>query len=73
VGRPQLPLADGGEHAVDAATFLLSAFTLAQVRPLANAPRAAEGGVLRSVDAGLAMVWRDTALRTCCTGAWWPS
>jgi MFS family permease len=55
----------GLAFAVDAATFLLSAFTLAQVRPLANAPRAAEGGVLRSVGAGLAMVWRDTALRTC--------
>jgi MFS family permease len=55
----------GLAFAVDAATFLLSAFTLSQVRPLAGAPRAAEGGVLLSLGAGLAMVWRDTALRTC--------
>jgi MFS family permease len=55
----------GLAFAVDCATFVLSAFTLARVRPLADVPRAAEGNVLRSVGAGLAMVWHDAALRTC--------
>ena len=55
----------GLAFAVDCATFVLSAFTLAQVRPAPGAPRADEPGVLRSVGAGLAMVWRDVALRTC--------
>lgn len=55
----------GLAFAVDCATFVLSALTLARVRPRGDAPRAAEGGVLRCVGAGLSMVWRDTALRTC--------
>jgi MFS family permease len=55
----------GLAFAVDCVTFVLSALTLARVRPLADAPRAAEAHVLRAVGAGLAMVWRDTALRTC--------
>ncbi|QGZ42224.1 MFS transporter [Pseudoduganella flava] len=55
----------GLAFAVDCASFVISAFTLARVRPLADAPRAAETHVLRAVGAGLAMVWRDTALRTC--------
>jgi MFS family permease len=55
----------GMAFAVDCATFVLSAFTLAQVRPRAGAARADEEGVLRSVGAGLAMVWRDRDLRTC--------
>ncbi|WBS05019.1 MFS transporter [Pseudoduganella sp. SL102] len=55
----------GLAFAVDCATFILSAFTLARVRPTGTVPRANEEGVLRSVGAGLAMVWRDTALRAC--------
>lgn len=54
--------------AVDCASFVLSAWTLAHVRML---PLPADGGalahepVLRAVGDGLAMVWRDVSLRTC--------
>ncbi len=51
--------------AVDCASFVLSAWTLARVKPL-PAQAAPEGqSVLRAVGAGLAMVWRDVPLRTC--------
>ncbi|MDZ5632622.1 MFS transporter [Janthinobacterium sp. GMG1] len=50
--------------AIDALTFLFSAWTLRQVslRPLAAA---AAQGMWRDMAAGLAMVWRDIALRSC--------
>ncbi|MGK5057015.1 MFS transporter [Janthinobacterium sp. LB2P49] len=50
--------------AIDALTFLFSAWTLRQVtlRPLAVA---AAQGMWRDMAAGLAMVWRDIALRSC--------
>lgn len=62
---------------LDCLSFLLSAWTLAQVR-MPDAPQAATGGmpgapkaerpaVLHAVGAGLRMVWRDRALRTCFT------
>ncbi|MDN2670508.1 MFS transporter [Janthinobacterium sp. SUN026] len=49
--------------AIDALTFLFSAWTLRQVslRPLA----AAAQGMWRDMAAGLAMVWRDLPLRSC--------
>ena len=51
--------------AIDALTFLFSAWTLRQVslRPLAGA--AAAQGMWRDTAAGLAMVWRDIPLRSC--------
>jgi predicted MFS family arabinose efflux permease len=51
--------------AIDALTFLFSAWTLWQVRlrPLATA--AVAQGMWRDMAAGLAMVWRDTPLRNC--------
>lgn len=50
--------------AIDALTFLFSAWTLRQVtlRPLAAA---AAQGMWRDMAAGLAMVWCDMALRSC--------
>ncbi|PHV48777.1 MFS transporter [Janthinobacterium sp. BJB301] len=50
--------------AIDALTFLFSAWTLRQVslRPLAAA---AAQGMWRDMEAGLAMVWRDIPLRSC--------
>ncbi|WP_219114701.1 MFS transporter [Janthinobacterium sp. UMAB-56] len=50
--------------AIDALTFLFSAWTLRQVklRPLAVA---AAQGMWRDMAAGLAMVWRDQPLRSC--------
>ncbi|UQV47260.1 MFS transporter [Janthinobacterium lividum] len=50
--------------AIDALTFLFSAWTLRQVtlRPLAVA---AAQGMWRDMAAGLAMVWRDIPLRSC--------
>jgi MFS family permease len=54
--------------AVDCASFVLSAFTLALVRMLplpAVASAAVHEPVLRAVGSGLAMVWRDVSLRTC--------
>ena len=59
---------------LDCLSFLLSAWTLSKVRlPPAPAGGAEPAGsaepdaapVLRAVGAGLAMVWRDVALRTC--------
>ena len=56
----------GLAFAVDCATFVLSAWTLARVRPLpGDKPDDAGEPVLRAVGAGLAMVWRDVPLRTC--------
>ncbi|EZP37825.1 MFS transporter [Janthinobacterium lividum] len=51
--------------AIDALTFLFSAWTLRQVslRPLAAATAAQ--GMWRDMAAGLSMVWRDIALRSC--------
>ncbi|WEF35261.1 MFS transporter [Pseudoduganella chitinolytica] len=54
--------------AIDCASFILSAWTLAQVRLLdlpgdTGAP--AREPVLRSVASGLVAVWRDVPLRTC--------
>jgi MFS family permease len=52
----------------DCASFLVSAWTLSRVRPLATAaPQsgAAPQSVLRSVGAGLRMVWDDVPLRQC--------
>ncbi|KKO61356.1 enterobactin exporter EntS [Janthinobacterium sp. KBS0711] len=50
--------------AIDALTFLFSAWTLRQVtlRPLAATTAQ---GMWRDMAAGLAMVWRDMALRSC--------
>ena len=50
--------------AIDALTFLFSAWTLRQVtlRPLAVA---AAQGMWQDMAAGLAVVWRDVALRSC--------
>lgn len=57
----------GLAFAFDAASFLLSAFTLAQVRTLPRppGPAAAPQAVLSSVAQGLAHFWRDSELRTC--------
>jgi len=56
----------GLAFAVDCVTFLLSAWTLARVRPLPiDKPDGTAEPVLRAVGAGLAMVWRDVPLRTC--------
>ncbi|MEX5744218.1 MFS transporter [Massilia sp. X63] len=56
----------GLAFAFDALTYVLSAWTLSRVRPLAAAPAgpAAPEPVLRAVGAGLATVWRDRQLRT---------
>lgn len=50
--------------AIDALTFLFSAWTLRQVSLLPLAAGAAQG-MWRDMAAGLAMVWRDMALRSC--------
>jgi MFS family permease len=51
---------------LDCLSFLVSAWTLAQVAPLAAPPRQeAPQSVLRSVSAGLRMVWDDVPLRLC--------
>jgi hypothetical protein len=55
----------GYAFAIDCATFLLSAWTLAQVKPLPMPAKEADKQLLRSVAAGIAAVWRDNALRTC--------
>ncbi len=52
---------------IDCLSFLLSAWTLSQVRMPPAASAAQQAPVLRAVGAGLAMVWRDRALRTCFT------
>ncbi|MRW88056.1 MFS transporter [Pseudoduganella sp. FT26W] len=50
----------------DCLSFLVSAWTLSRVRPLATAaPQSAPQSVLRSVGAGLRMVWDDVPLRQC--------
>jgi MFS family permease len=54
----------------DCLSFLVSAWTLSKVRPLASAapattPAEAPQSVLRSVGAGLMMVWNDVPLRLC--------
>jgi MFS family permease len=54
----------GLAFAVDAATFLVSAAMLSRVA-LRPAPRGDATPVFAAVAAGLAMVWRDRALRTC--------
>lgn len=54
--------------AIDALTFVFSAWTLRQVklRPLkATTAATAAQGVWRDMAAGLAMVWRDQPLRSC--------
>lgn len=49
----------------DCFSYLFSAWTLAQVRPL-NAPAAAQGqSVMRAVGEGLRMVWGDVPMRLC--------
>jgi len=50
--------------AIDALTFLFSAWTLQQVSLRPPAAAAAQG-MWRDMAAGLAMVWRDIALRSC--------
>ena len=50
--------------AIDALTFLFSAWTLRQVSLRPPAAAAAQG-MWRDMAAGLAMVWRDMALRSC--------
>lgn len=65
---------DGGQHtpmatlaaafAIDELTFVFSAWTLRQVRLRPQAVAAVQG-MWRDMAAGLAMVWRDIALRSC--------
>ncbi|MCC7643645.1 MULTISPECIES: MFS transporter [unclassified Janthinobacterium] len=65
---------DGGQHtsmaalaaafAIDALTFLFSAWTLRQVTLRPQAAAAAQG-MWRDMAAGLSMVWRDLPLRSC--------
>ena len=59
-GRPVL----GAAFAIDALTFLFSAWTLRQVSLRPQAAAAAQG-MWRDMAAGLAMVWCDMALRRC--------
>jgi MFS family permease len=56
----------GYAFAIDCASFLVSAWTLAHVRVLApaTAPKA-HAPLLQAVGEGLAAVWNDLALRTC--------
>ncbi|WP_288378941.1 MFS transporter [uncultured Massilia sp.] len=56
----------GIAFAIDCLTYLVSAWTLAKVRPLARpAPEARkQESVWRAVGAGLATVWHDRTLRT---------
>ncbi|UGQ48038.1 MFS transporter [Massilia endophytica] len=55
----------GLAFAVDCLSFIVSAWTLSNVHPLPAPPRGEEKDVLRAVGEGIAMVWGDTALRTC--------
>jgi MFS family permease len=58
----------GIAFALDALSFGISAWTLAQVKPLTDttsAPQGAPQAVLASVAQGLVHFWRDTELRTC--------
>lgn len=63
-GRHTAMAALAAAFAIDALTFVFSAWTLRQVklRPL---PAAATQGMWRDMAAGLAMVWRDLPLRSC--------
>ncbi len=63
-GQTGMPLL-AAAFAIDALTFLFSAWTLRQVtlRPLAAS--AAPQGMWREMAGGLAMVWRDVPLRSC--------
>lgn len=49
----------------DAFTFLFTAWTLSKVQAHHSPPRAPAAPVLRAIGDGLAMVWRDTTLRSC--------
>lgn len=60
-GRPVL----GAAFAIDALTFLFSAWTLRQVSLRPATARAATQGVWGDMAAGLAVVWRDLPLRSC--------
>jgi MFS family permease len=54
----------GIAFAFDSASFILSAWTLAQVR-LRAIPAAPAQPIVRAVLSGLAMVWNDTTMRAC--------
>jgi hypothetical protein len=54
----------GIAFALDALTFALSIWTLNHVQMHAGAVRAAPQRVLHAIGQGLAMVWRDTAMRS---------
>jgi MFS family permease len=54
----------GIAFALDCASFVLSAWTLAKVR-LRPAPCVPAAPILAAVRAGLALVWNDVAMRTC--------
>jgi MFS family permease len=55
----------GWAFAVDSASFLLTTWTLRRVQTLRAASPTGPQALLRSVGAGLAMVWHDRALRIC--------
>jgi len=55
----------GLAFAIDCATFLLSAWTLARVTLLPAPDRQPEKQLLRAVASGIAAVWRDSSLRLC--------
>ena len=55
----------GLAFAFDCFSFVFSAWTLAKVNMLHAPPAAAPEPLLRAIFSGLAMVWRDTALRVC--------
>jgi len=55
----------GLAFAIDCATFLLSAWTLARVTLLPAPDQQPEKQLLRAVASGIAAVWRDTSLRLC--------
>jgi MFS family permease len=60
----------GCAFAFDCASFLVSAWTLARVRPLAAAGPAPDSqgqGVLRAVAEGVRTLWQNTAVRNCFT------
>ncbi|NVE00333.1 MFS transporter [Massilia sp. BJB1822] len=50
---------------IDCMSYLVSAWTLSQVKPLDVAKPPQEQHLLRSVGEGIAMVWRDTDMRSC--------
>ncbi len=55
----------GAAFALDALSFVLSAWTLSKVQALHAGAHAAPQAVLRAVGDSLAMVWREPAMRTC--------